>query len=79
MLFPLRREALRDRARLDEADEATAYEQMTPSQRIERSLELSELAAELARAVGGAWVDQARVGLQEKMRLYVAPMRAARR
>lgn len=78
MLSPLRREALCKRALLDESDEATAYEQTTPSERIERSLELSELALELARAVGSAWVDEARVSLREKARLYVAPMRAAR-
>ena len=43
MLLPFRRDALRERARLDEADEADAYEHTTPSERIERSLELSEL------------------------------------
>jgi hypothetical protein len=79
MLLPFRRDALRERARLDEADEADAYEHTTPSERIERSLELSELARELARAVGGAWTEQASAGLAEKARVYVAPMRAVGR
>ena len=79
MLLPFRREALRERARLDEADEADAYEHTTPSERIERSLELSELARELARAVGSAWTEQASASLEEKARVYVAPMRAAGR
>jgi len=79
MLLPFRRAALRDRARLDEADEADAYERTTPSERIERSLEMSELARELAHAVGSAWTEQAGAGLEEKARLYVAPMRAVRR
>jgi hypothetical protein len=79
MLLPFRRDALRERARLDEADEADAYEHTTPSERIERSLELSELAGELARAVGSEWTEQAGAALEEKARLYVAPMRAAAR
>lgn len=79
MLLPFRREALRERARLDEADEADAYEHTTPSERIERSFELSELARELARAVGSEWTEQASVALEEKARVYVAPMRAAGR
>ena len=79
MLLPFRRDALRERARLDEADEADAYEQTTPSERIERSLELSELARELADAVSSAWTDQASAGLEEKARLYVAPMHAVGR
>jgi hypothetical protein len=79
MLLPLRRDALRERTRLDEADEADAYARTTPSERIERSLELSELARQLARAVGSAWTEQAGTGLEEKARLYVAPMRAAGR
>lgn len=76
MLLPLRRDALRNRAPLDEADEADAYEHTTPSQRIMRSLELSELARELARAVGSAWTEQASADMMEKARFYVAPMRA---
>jgi hypothetical protein len=79
MLLPFRRDALRERARLDAADEAEAFEQTTPSERIERSLELSELAHELACAVGSAWTEQASASLEEKARLYVAPLRAVGR
>ena len=79
MLLPFRREALRERARLDEADEADAYQRTTLSERIERSIELSELARELACAVGSSWTEQASAGLDEKARLYVAPMRAVTR
>jgi len=79
MLLPFRRDALRERARLDEADEADAYEHTTPSERIERCLELSELARELASAVGSAWTKYASAGLEDKARIYVAPMRATAR
>lgn len=77
MILPLRRDALRDRAALDEADEADAYEHTTPSQRILRCLELSELARELAHAVDSAFTPQPSADIEEKARLYVAPMRAA--
>lgn len=79
MLLPFRRDALRERARLDEADEADAYEHTTPSERIERSLELSELARDLASAVGSAWTTHASADLEDKARIYVAPMRAVAR
>jgi hypothetical protein len=76
MLLPFRREALRERTRLDEVDEADAHDQTTPSERIERCLELSDLARELAGAVGSAWIEQASASIEEKARIYVAPLRA---
>lgn len=75
MQLPFRRDALRERARLDEADEAEAYARTTPDERIERCLELSELACDLAESVGGAWVGEAGASLEENAQLYVAPLR----
>ena len=75
MLLPFRRDALRERARLDEADEAEAYARTTPDERIERCLELSELSRELAESVGGAWIGEASASLEEKAHLYVVPLR----
>lgn len=79
MLLPFRRDALRERARLDDADEAAVYDHTTPTERIERCLELSELARELAVAVGSAWTEHASASLKEKARLYVSPMHAVGR
>lgn len=79
MIPPFRREALRERARLDEADDADVYERTTPSERIERSLELSELARELAHAVGNTWTAHASADIEEKASRYVAPMRMVMR
>lgn len=79
MLPPLRRAALRAREPLDEADEAEARGQTTPSERIERSLELSELARELAEAVGSTWTQAADPDLPGKARRWAAPLHAVTR
>jgi hypothetical protein len=76
MLLPFRRDALREKNRLDEADEDEVCARMTPSERLERSLELSNMARELAESVGASWTQEASASLEEKARLYVAPMRA---
>lgn len=40
MILPLRRDALKERGHLDEADEDACFARSTPSQRLEVSLEL---------------------------------------
>ena len=76
MILPLRRDALRERDRLDEADEDAAFARSTPSQRLELSVELSDVTRSLAESVGSAWVSEAGMALENKARLYVTPLRA---
>ncbi|HZF47527.1 MAG TPA: hypothetical protein VE093_02695 [Polyangiaceae bacterium] len=76
MILPLRRDALRERDRLDEADEDAAFARSTPSQRLELSVELSDVMRSLAESVGSAWVSDASMALENKARLYVTPLRA---
>ncbi|MCC6214454.1 MAG: hypothetical protein IT376_06270 [Polyangiaceae bacterium] len=79
MLPPLRRAALRARESLDEADEAEAHGQTTPSDRVERSLEPSKLARELAEAVGSTWTQAVNPDLPGEARRWAAPLHALTR
>ena len=76
MILPLRRDALKERGRLDEADEDAAFARSTPSQRLELSVELSDMTRSLAESVESAWVSEASMALESKVYLYVAPLRA---
>ena len=76
MILPLRRDVLQERGRLDEADEDAAFARSTPSQRLELSVELSDVTRSLAESVGSAWVSEASMALESKAHLYVAPMQA---
>lgn len=76
MILPLRRDALQERGRLDEADEDAAFARSTPSQRLELSVEISDLTRSLAESVGSAWVEEPSMVLENKARLYVTPLRA---
>lgn len=75
MILPMKREALRERARLDEVDEAELYERETPEQRFLVGLELSELARKCARAAGSDWVLAPPYDLPDKARRYAEPLR----
>jgi hypothetical protein len=74
MILPLRRDALRERGHLDEADEDADFARSTPSQRLESSVELSDVTRSLAESVGSAWVAEASMSLESKAHLYVAPL-----
>lgn len=76
VILPLRRDALKERGHLDEADEDATFARSTPSQRLELSVELSDVTRSLAESVGSDWVLEARMALESKADLYVAPMRA---
>jgi hypothetical protein len=78
VILPLRRDALKERDLLDEADEDAAFTRSTPSQRLELSVEISDVTRSLAESVGSDWVSEASMGLENKACLYVAPLRALR-
>jgi hypothetical protein len=76
VILPVRRETLREREALDEADEAVAYAHETPADRLAVAIELSDLTRSLAEAVGAPWLADLRDDLGDKARLYAAPLRA---
>ena len=76
VILPLRRDALKERGRLDEADEDAAFARSTPSQRLELSVEISDVTRSLAESVESTWVSEASMALESKAHLYVAPLRA---
>jgi hypothetical protein len=76
VLLPFDRARLRARNAIDDAEQLTEAARLSPSQRIEQSLELSQLVIDLARAAG-APEGQREVELAEKARLFVAPLRAS--
>ena len=79
MILPVRREALREREALDEADERMAYERESPSERLALTIELCDLTRALAEAVGASWVVEPDDDLAERARLYARPLRALAR
>ena len=81
MILPFNRARLQERNALDEAEEQAAAAQRTPGERVEMSLDLSQLVRELARATGADQATSTRSDLAEKARLYAEPLRilAARR
>lgn len=81
MILPFNRARLRERNALDDAEEQAAAAQRTPGERVEMSLDLSQLVRELAHATGADQATSTRSDLAEKARLYAEPLRilAARR
>ena len=59
-----------------QADEDAAFARSTPSQRLELSVEISDVTRSLAESVESAWVSEASMALESKAHLYVAPLRA---
>ncbi len=72
---PVRREALRERDRLDLADDLQAYARETPAQRIGLALALMQMARKLAQGTGATWVKSPPDDLAEKAERYIAPLR----
>jgi hypothetical protein len=75
VILPVRREALREREALDEADEMDACARETPSERLAMTIELSEITRALAEAVGAPWVTEPPDDLEQKAQAYAAPLR----
>jgi hypothetical protein len=75
MIPPVRREALRERENLDEADEYRTAEGESVSERLAMAIELSDLTRSLAESVAAPWVVEPAKDLEERARLYAAPLR----
>ena len=72
---PVRREALRERDRLDLEDDLDAHARETPAQRIGMALALMQMARKLAQGTGAAWIKSPQDDLEEKADRYIAPLR----
>jgi hypothetical protein len=75
MILPFDRSRLRERNALDLAQEIEEARTRSPAERLEQTLELSELTRALAQATGAEVPDD----LAEKARLYAEPLRVAAR
>ena len=73
MIPPFDRERLKQRNALDVEQGALASAEKTPAERFEETIEVSELARELALATGTAAETD---DLETKARLFVRPLRA---
>jgi hypothetical protein len=74
-MIPFHRDKLRERNALDEAEEIAEAALKTPSERLARTLELSDLVSALSRATGARALAPPS-DLAEKSRLYARPLRA---
>jgi hypothetical protein len=81
VILPFDRARLRERNALDDAEDQAAAAQRSPGERVEISLDLSQLVRDLAHATGADRAVARNADLAEKARLYAAPLRilAARR
>ncbi len=68
MELPFKRELLKQRNAVDARDAADAAAALTPSERLEQALDLSDTARALARSVDAKWLDAPPVDLAEKAR-----------
>lgn len=75
MILPMRREALKIRGAMDEAEEERICAGESVSERLLMTLELSELSRALAFAVDAPWTREVFDDLADKARLYAAPLR----
>jgi hypothetical protein len=69
--LPARRDALAQRNRLDEIDEARQYALESPAERLSFALQSSELVRQLAMAVGN---QNGAADLDQKSAQYVMPL-----
>lgn len=76
MILPFDRSRLRLRNALDDAEAIADAARRSPAERVQVSLDLSQLVRELARAAGTDQLVDYRADLAEKARLYVTPLRA---
>lgn len=80
MQLPFDRARLAERNRLDEIEERDEAAKMSLAERFALTLELSDLARELALAAGASWLHGDRdEELAMKSKLWVAPLRALQR
>jgi len=79
MLSPIRRQALRERERLDWKDERAAAAEESPEDRVQLALELAEVARTIAEAAGAAWAVAPPDDLLDKAHRYSRALRALAR
>lgn len=81
MILPFDRARLRERNALDDAQDRAEARRRSPAERVESTLELSQLVRDLSHATGSDELVDEEEALREKARLYAAPLRmlAARR
>jgi hypothetical protein len=79
VLLPFSRNRLRERNAIDAAEELAEARRRSPSERLEQTLELSNLVRELARATGADRLADEHADLEEKARLYAEPLRVLMR
>lgn len=81
MILPFDRERLRERNALDDAQARAEARRQSPAERVESTLELSQLVGILSHATGSDALVDEEAEFGEKARLYAAPLRilAARR
>jgi hypothetical protein len=82
VILPFDRERLRERNALDDAQDRAEARRRSPAERVESTLELSQLVRDLSHATGSDERVDREAELGEKARLYTAPLRilaAARR
>jgi hypothetical protein len=75
VILPFDRKRLRERNALDEAEDRADAARRSPPERVEFSLELSELVRDLSLATGASEPADERADLAEKARLYATPLR----
>jgi hypothetical protein len=66
---------LRERNALDDGEDQAAAAQRSPGERVEISLDLSQLVRDRAHATGADQAVATHADLAEKARLYAAPLR----
>jgi hypothetical protein len=77
MKLPFDRERMRERNLLDDIDEIEQAARQTPSERLAAGLALSDLAIAMLRGNPDAPVLDRREDLEEKARLWAAPLQAS--
>ncbi|HMU40712.1 MAG TPA: hypothetical protein PKE31_17010 [Pseudomonadota bacterium] len=74
----MKRDPLRLLAEREAEDDAAAFAQETPGQRLRITLALIAATRKLAQAAGADWIVSAPYDLDEKARRYIAPLRKAK-
>lgn len=75
---PINRAQLGRFSEKEAEDEATAFAQETPERRLAVALALIQMTRKLAKAASADWIVSPSYDLDEKARMYVAPLRKAK-
>lgn len=75
MLLPFKRDRLRERNAVDEAEDQADSALRSPAERVELTLQLSEAVRLFSHATGTAQPASVDADLERKARLYALPLR----